>query len=164
MDMSSILMRPEGSFMPASRNYGAGAIEASDARIGEEIAARRQARIDSYGVVAEGRVRDDIRVAAKELGEIRPQRQALEEKVKKLKAAEGQLERKRGDLITKHKTMVESKKNMAEKERKREAAFARKNEQMGAKPAGVRKAVPLASPATANFPGFRPAIRRGKLT
>jgi hypothetical protein len=82
--------------------------------------------------------------------------------VQELKAAESRLEQKKGDLATKYKNILDPKKNTTEKERKREAAFARRREEMGAKPAGVRKVVSAAGPA--KFHVIRPTRRGDKYT
>jgi chromosome segregation ATPase len=159
IDMSSTLFRPEGSLgSQISRNYGAGAIEASNARILEEAAARRQAQTNTRRPTGtEGRFRQEIKATNEELTDMRRRRQVLEAKLTELKAKEGRLEQKKAGLIARLKNVSSLSRNPTEKERKREAAFARKREEMGAKPAGVRKVVAAAAPA--KFHGFRMSKR-----
>ena len=155
-DMTNTLFRNPSSLLSTRRNYGAGAQEDADARLLEEVVARRQqARARAPKPLdREQLVREELAETNKELDEARRRREFLEKELEEAKIAENALVRKKGCIIERIKNIIKLKKESTQKERKREAALNQKEKDLGARPVGVRKVVQAAK-GPAKFSGFR---------
>lgn len=138
-----------------ARNYGAGVIEAADERLKEEIATRSHVRAPEQPKSLEHRVRGELEKTNRELTKARRRRKALEAELKEARKAESELEQKQGKIIGRIKNIRKSMKEKTERERRRQAAMVRKQDERGAKPAGIRKTIPSKPVSTVNFSGFR---------
>jgi hypothetical protein len=148
--MSDCFVTPSFS---RTRTYGAGAIEAADERLAEEVKANRAHR---KKVVAHGEgVKNFQRSKAdqeaydqtpegieEQIAEARRRRKWLEEEVEKAKLLELALMKKQKMALEKKKKAKDRESAKEAMERKLKAAFVRKLEESGGKPAGVSKSVP----------------------
>jgi hypothetical protein len=136
------------------RMYGAGAKEAADERLLEQVRARRlasnQAKAGQVTMANDKAFEESAEGIQKQLAEIRARRQFLEEELKKNKTIEAALLRKAERAAVVKKKVNEKETAKEERERKRNAALEQKKKEMGAKPAGVAKVVtPKKSPQKA---------------
>jgi hypothetical protein len=131
--------------------YGAGACEAADERLLEEVRARRLASNQAKArrqVIANQKAHDESAESInKQLAELRSRRQFLEDELKKNKAEEAALLRKAKRASEVKKKVGEMETVKEEKERRRKAAFEAKKKGMGAKPTGITKVVAAKQPA-----------------
>ncbi|KAF1842287.1 uncharacterized protein K460DRAFT_409702 [Cucurbitaria berberidis CBS 394.84] len=145
IDMSAaVLQDPTAmrAYTGNSRMYGAGAREAADERLNEEVKARHAARRGVAGRqqrTTDQNVHDNsLAVIDEQLADARRRREFLEEELEKAKAIEDTLKRKRAKAVS-NNNVQHLEKGKAEKERMRQAAFKRKLEESGGKPSGVTK-------------------------
>ena len=133
---------------PPIRMYGAGAKDAADARLLDEVRSRRAASdATTANVVAAAAKAAHLESAdgiQEQLGELRRRRQFLLEELSKNKAAEETLLRKADRASAMKETVVGLAEKREERERKRREAFElkRREGEMGKGPVGVVKRSP----------------------
>ncbi|KAH3911075.1 hypothetical protein HBH56_140250 [Parastagonospora nodorum] len=154
-DMSFALFRGDKVILPTKRNFGPGVIEEANERLKEEIAARRRYQASNQPVDPEQQVRSELDKTNQELAKARRRREALQAELKEVQMTESVLERKKGKIVERIKSIRNRKKEKTEQERRRQAAMAKKQEVKGAKPAGIRKTIPPKPAPMMKFSGFR---------
>ncbi|KAF2823185.1 hypothetical protein CC86DRAFT_299144, partial [Ophiobolus disseminans] len=146
------------------RNYGAVAVEEADERLQEEVSIRhQQARAQAPPPLdREQLVRGELADTNDELAEARRRREFLEKEPEAARVTENTLVRKKTMTIEHLKSTRKLKQECSEKERKRQVAFKKRDEDRGATPAGVRKVVVQASKSPVKSHGLRLAKKDGK--
>jgi hypothetical protein len=146
-DMSSTLFRPTTSLMGiSSHTYGAGVLEASNERLDKEVATRRKLREESFAQQEAATTKltydNELEAVNAELSKARRRRKWLEEELQQAQAVENTISRRKKRAIEMGKKMEAKKNGKTETERRRQAAFERKEQRIGARPTGVIKATP----------------------
>lgn len=138
-------------------DHGAGAIEAADERLKEELKARKSSHAQAASPTPSGpEANAKIELQRSTLITARQRRKALEVELQQAKDLESALEHKTALCSKRLENIRSMKKKDAEKERKRQAAFAQKS---GVKPVGVKKK--LLPALKMRLSGFRATKRDG---
>jgi hypothetical protein len=143
-DMSNTVFRPATCLIgTSSRNYGAGALEASNERLAKEITVRRELREESFAqqeaTLTKLTSENELEATNAELTKARRRRKWLEEELQQAQAVENTILRRKKRAIEMGEKMKLKKNEQMEKDMRRQAAFKRKEQDIGARPTGVIK-------------------------
>jgi hypothetical protein len=171
VNMSCILKRKHNNstVMPSTRNYGAGAIEAADERLKEEVEARRSLHTPrthnaehsapdrSY---RETQVENQLEQACEQLVYATARREALEAELERAKRTEDAARQRKFHTMDRLKNVRKLKTERAAKEQSRGLALARRREERRARRILPREEVQPKGPI--KLLGFGPNCRIGK--
>jgi chromosome segregation ATPase len=141
---AAVLGRTERAQGPPVRRYGAGAVEAANERLAEEVTARHGTTIQSDAEKpsqAEVELRDELKRANEKIAKAKYHREALEKILEDAKSEEAAAIRSRNKLKERLSAIRMRTDDKSEKLKRREAALTAKKAEMGGKPTGVKKPV-----------------------
>jgi hypothetical protein len=176
VNMSCILKRKNNNstVMPSTRNYGAGAIEAADERLKEEVEARRSLHTPrphntehsapdrSY---RETQVENQLEQACEQLVYATARREALEAELERAKRTEDAARQRKFHTMDRLKNVRKLKTERAAKEQSRGLALARRREERRARRIPPREIPPreeVQPKGPIKLLGFGPNCRIGK--
>ncbi|KAF2255149.1 hypothetical protein BU26DRAFT_500769 [Trematosphaeria pertusa] len=147
VDMRAALYNHQAESVPrplsSHRGYGAGAVEAADERLVEEVRARRAARATASAAATTTKQpqppQDSVAAIEAKLGDARKQRAAAKRQYERALALEKKLEREHAKAVEREKKRKEVETEKREKARRRERALGIKAP-TAARPEGIRKA------------------------
>jgi chromosome segregation ATPase len=141
---AAVLGKTQRSQGPPVRRYGAGAVEAANERLAEEVAARHGATLQSDAEKpsqAEIDLREELKRANEKIAKAKYHREALETILENAKSDEAAAIKARNKIKERLAAIRKRTDDKSDKLKRREAALAAKKAEMGGKPVGVKKPV-----------------------